>query len=105
VTEPTATPALRDTIAEALMSWTECHADPKYAAFRRSEVVCKNAYGRADAVLSVLPPLMKLTNAERQFLQFALDLAFNEMVSKDGFTKEDHDALEMFQKLAKGEAR
>ncbi|WP_327333690.1 hypothetical protein [Streptomyces anulatus] len=41
-----------------------------------------------------------LTETERQFLTFALDLAFDEMVSNDGFTDEDHAALEKFRALA-----
>lgn len=42
----------------------------------------------------------QLTPAERQFLTFALDLAFDEMVSNDGFTDEDHAALEKCRRLA-----
>ncbi|MFD5938302.1 hypothetical protein [Streptomyces griseus] len=41
-----------------------------------------------------------LTDAERQFLTFAMDLAFDEMVSNDGFTDEDHAALDKFRALA-----
>ncbi|MFD9721068.1 hypothetical protein [Streptomyces sp. NPDC059076] len=41
-----------------------------------------------------------LTDAERQFLTFAMDLAFDEMVSNDGFTDQDHAALEKFRGLA-----
>ncbi|MEV5851439.1 hypothetical protein [Streptomyces anulatus] len=41
-----------------------------------------------------------LTDAERQFLTFAMDLAFDEMVSTAGFTDEDHAALEKFRALA-----
>jgi len=41
-----------------------------------------------------------LTAAERTFLTFALDLAFAEMVSNDGFEDEDHAALEKFRRLA-----
>jgi hypothetical protein len=47
--------ALRVEIAEALMRWAERNNDPQYAAMRRSETVRANAYGRADAVLAVLP--------------------------------------------------
>ena len=41
-----------------------------------------------------------LTDAERQFLTFALDQAFERMVSGDGFTGEDWAALEKFRRLA-----
>ncbi|MDQ0792031.1 hypothetical protein [Streptomyces sp. B1I3] len=46
------------------------------------------------------PEVEALTAAERQFLTFALDLAFDEMVSTDGFTDEDHAALEKFKRMA-----
>ncbi|MEU5976300.1 hypothetical protein [Streptomyces sp. NPDC047315] len=38
-------------------------------------------------------PRPLLTAAERRILAFALDLAFNQMVSDDEFTEEDHAAL------------
>ncbi|WP_405391092.1 hypothetical protein OG596_26490 [Streptomyces sp. NBC_01102] len=41
-----------------------------------------------------------LSAPERQFLTFALDLAFDEMVSRGGFDDEDHAALEKFRRLA-----
>ncbi|WP_033239928.1 hypothetical protein [Streptomyces albidoflavus] len=41
-----------------------------------------------------------LTTTERQFLTFALDLAFDRMVSEDGFTEDDHAALEKLQRMA-----
>lgn len=41
-----------------------------------------------------------LSESERKFLAFALDLAFNEMVSSDGFTDDDYDALDSLRKLA-----
>jgi hypothetical protein len=47
--------ALRDRIAEALMRWAERNNDPKYAPIRRPDTVTANAYGRAAAVLAVLP--------------------------------------------------
>lgn len=41
-----------------------------------------------------------LTASERQFLRFALDLAFDRMVSDDGFTDEDEAALEKLRRMA-----
>ncbi|MGW1440310.1 hypothetical protein ACWD7M_34320 [Streptomyces griseus] len=54
------------------------------------------------AAAGVQPPTTgeALTDAERQFLTFAMDLAFDEMVSNDGFTDEDHAALDKFRALA-----
>lgn len=43
----------------------------------------------------------QLTDAERQFISFALDQAFEEMVQRDGFTEEDWAALEKFRRLTK----
>ncbi len=95
---------LRDRIAEALMQWAEGNNDPKYAAYRRSATVTKNAYSRADAVLAVLPaPTARaavLSAEERQFLTFALDLAFDRMVSDDGFTDADDAALAKLRRMA-----
>jgi hypothetical protein len=48
-------PDLRDRIAAALMQWAEANNSPRYASMRRTETVRANAYGRADAVLAVLP--------------------------------------------------
>jgi len=45
-----------------------------------------------------------LTAAERQFLKFALDLAFDRMVSDSGFTDEDDAALARLRRMAE-EAR
>jgi hypothetical protein len=45
-------------------------------------------------------PAGDLTDAERQFLGFALDLAFDRMVSEDGFTEDDHAALAKFRAMA-----
>ncbi|MGA5009011.1 hypothetical protein ACPCDX_28985 [Streptomyces koyangensis] len=42
----------------------------------------------------------ELTASERQFLTFALDLAFDRMVSEDGFTEDDHAALAKLQRMA-----
>ena len=41
-----------------------------------------------------------LTAAERRFLTFALDLAFDRMVSDDGFTDEAQAALKKLRRLA-----
>ncbi|MFE2323613.1 hypothetical protein ACFXD5_06765 [Streptomyces sp. NPDC059385] len=46
-----------------------------------------------------LQPAEAFSVAERQFLTFALDLAFDRMVSDDGFTDEDHAALERFRRM------
>lgn len=43
-----------------------------------------------------------LTDTERQFLKFALDLAFDRMVSDDGFTDEDEAALARLRRIAFG---
>jgi hypothetical protein len=37
------------------MQWAEANNSPRYASMRRTETVRANAYGRADAVLAVLP--------------------------------------------------
>ncbi|WP_237313822.1 hypothetical protein [Streptomyces sp. AMCC400023] len=61
-------------------------------------------YGGAPAAVSVVPPATNqtalLSGAERQFLTFALDLAFDRMVSDDGFTDEDEAALAKLRRLA-----
>lgn len=44
----------------------------------------------------------QLTEQQRTFLAFALDLAFDEMCSRDGFTDEDWAAHESLKKLAGG---
>lgn len=41
-----------------------------------------------------------LSDTEKAFLKFALDLAFDEMVSNDGFTEDDEAALASLRKLA-----
>lgn len=46
----------------------------------------------------------QLSEPKRKFLAFALDLAFDEMVSNDGFTDDDHAALGSLRKLAGQEA-
>jgi hypothetical protein len=45
-----------------------------------------------------------LSESERTFLKFALDLAFDQMCSGDGFTDDDEAALATLRKLAGGEA-
>lgn len=54
---------------------------------------------------SVFPPKPLLSDAERTFLAFALDLAFDKMASDDGFTADDEAALAALRKLAEGGAR
>jgi hypothetical protein len=48
-------------------------------------------------------PAITLTDAERQFLTFALDQAADEMSLADGFTADDEAALEKLRRLADGE--
>ncbi|MFJ8446861.1 hypothetical protein [[Kitasatospora] papulosa] len=45
-------------------------------------------------------PEPPFTASERQFLAFAMDLAFDRMVNRDGFDDEDHAALARFRRLA-----
>lgn len=59
------------------------------------------AVGRQDATQPT-PDEAELTAAERQFLSFALDLAFDAMVSGDGFTDEDDAAMARLRRLAAG---
>ncbi|MFJ5893814.1 hypothetical protein [Streptomyces californicus] len=56
----------------------------------------------ADAAAGVQPPTSKaLTDAERQFLTFALELAADQMASRgDEFDDEDEAALDKFRALA-----
>lgn len=50
------------------------------------------------------PPKPVLSEAERTFLAFALDLAFDQMCSRgDEFGDDDHTALATLRKLAGGE--
>lgn len=55
---------------------------------------------RAQTSTKVADPL---PGAERTFLSFALDLAFDQMCSGDGFTDEDEAALASLRKLAGGD--
>ncbi|MEU9670365.1 hypothetical protein AB0E25_33290 [Streptomyces bobili] len=64
-------------------------------------------YGTPETVaaVAVLPEqtdraAVPLTAVERQFLTFALDLAFDRMVSDGGFTSEDEAALETLRQMA-----
>jgi hypothetical protein len=85
--------ALRAAVAEVLWPLTDWDGDQL------------NAEAAADAVMAVLPEqtdraAVPLTAVERQFLTFALDLAFDRMVSDDGFTSEDEAALETLRQMA-----
>lgn len=82
-------PTLRGRIADAISDF-----------MAHSSSLCGGDYDAADAVLAVLPAPVVLTAAERQFLAFALDLAFDRMVSEGGFTDEDHAALDRFRRMA-----
>lgn len=44
----------------------------------------------------------ELTQSEREFLAFALDLAFDQMVSGDGFTDDDWAAHDRLKQIAMG---
>lgn len=52
-----------------------------------------------DTYTGTLPAPL-LSESQRVFLSFALDLAFDRMVSEDGFTTEDEAALESLRALA-----
>jgi hypothetical protein len=54
----------------------------------------------ADLSAAALPTPVGLTDAERQFLTFALDQAAEEMSLADGFTDEDQAALDKFRRMA-----
>jgi hypothetical protein len=54
------------------------------------------------AVLPAPADRATLSDSDRQFLTFALDLAFDRMVSDDGFTAEDAAALEKLRRVADG---
>lgn len=43
---------------------------------------------------------LALTDAERAMLSFALDLAFDKMVSETGFTSEDDESLARLKRIA-----
>jgi hypothetical protein len=45
-------------------------------------------------------PGSHITDSEREFLTFALDLAFDEMMSGSGFTEDDDAALAKFRAMA-----
>lgn len=100
---------LRQQIARAIHRYDNHHA------LANNDVPSAHHYGEADAVLAVLadPAVGQpaeaqaagealLTAAERQFLKFALDLAFDRMVSDDGFTDEDEAALARLRRIAFG---
>ncbi|WP_327335090.1 hypothetical protein [Streptomyces anulatus] len=92
----------------AAMLSTPCDACDHTLNWHRNDVGCtvpRCVCGRfQDPVEAAAPPApadrAALTDAERQFLTFAMDLAFDEMASNDGFTDEDHAALEKFRALA-----
>jgi hypothetical protein len=49
-------------------------------------------------------PAPMLSDGERSFLAYALDLADDAMASEDGFTDDDRAALASLRKLAGGES-
>jgi hypothetical protein len=89
---PTGQAALRDRIADALATADGWVFAP---GFKEGSPAYHGYLRQADAVLAVL-----LTDAERQFLTFALDEAAEEMFLRDGFTDEDQAALEKLRGLA-----
>jgi len=84
---------------------------PKYVGRSRNLRTVELTQRDADEIRAILdeafpPPADQaavLTAPERQFLTFALDLAFDRMVSDDGFTDEDEAALEKLRRMASGE--
>lgn len=106
--------ALRDRIAETLtttlsrmdvMAWLGCRRGDR----DHDVSITQTELGRtlADAVLAVFPEppsrAASLSDAERQFLTFALDLAADEMASRgDEFGAEDQAALDSLRRLAAG---
>lgn len=57
-----------------------------------------------DTAVGQQPATEPLTDAERQFLTFALDLADNRMANRsDEFTAEDYEALARLRQIAAGD--
>lgn len=54
---------------------------------------------QAGGQRAAVQPAGTLGAAERGFLTFALDLAADAMYSRDGFTDEDHAALDRFRRM------
>jgi len=77
-------------------TWDRLHPADQEVALHDAE-----RYLTAAIRAGLVPPA--LSDAERQFLSFALDLAFDQMCSGDGFTDEDDAALASLRKLAGGE--
>lgn len=73
-----------------------------YAEERAERKVVQDKAARARAEVERLRAdrAAVLTDNERQFLRFALDLAFDRMVSDDGFTDEDEAALKRLRRMA-----
>lgn len=88
----------------------ERYVDAILAALARDTSRGPNWHAAADAAMAVADQEQRahaaevraaaLTDHERQFLTFALDLAFDRMVSEDGFTDEDDAALESLRRMA-----
>ncbi|GGT43506.1 hypothetical protein [Streptomyces purpureus] len=74
--------------------WLEL--DPERATALRDDLAGPDREEPAEAQPAEAP----LTDAERQFLTFALDLAADRMASDDGFTDEDEAALARFRRMA-----
>lgn len=90
-----------------IIAWLVKKAAEEGSSNKDSRVRATAIYRLADKLSrgAVRPPLSKgpeplLTDTERQFLTFALDLAFDAMVSGDGFTNEDDAALAKFRRMA-----
>ncbi|MFJ1667406.1 hypothetical protein ACIOK4_13655 [Streptomyces bottropensis] len=109
--DPTAVWIDGDPLMEAIAAavWERCGRDdvdmPQLTMDDpRTIAAAAASVARQQAAVSVVPPATNqtalLSGAERQFLTFALDLAFDRMVSDDGFTDEDEAALAKLRRLA-----
>ncbi|WP_399554216.1 hypothetical protein OG582_40540 (plasmid) [Streptomyces anulatus] len=99
---------LRDAadIAESLREFTPAYGARKAAQISENVGILRVAGHLRrladEAAAGVQPPTEgeTLTETERQLLDFALDLAADQMASRDGFDDEDQAALEKLRALA-----
>ena len=103
--------ALRERIAEALIARIKQAVVPRPEPWggQVGSLLAATEFDLADAVLAVLPESADravvraetLTDTDRQFLTFALDLAADQMASRgDEFDSDDEAALEKLRRLA-----
>ncbi|MFD3535211.1 hypothetical protein [Streptomyces sp. NPDC058664] len=90
-----------ETMADSLTDALSDGLTELYRSLAQAETALAAVGQPAEAQATDEAPL---TAAERQFLKFALDLAFDAMVSGDGFTDEDDAAMARLRLMAK-EAR